>query len=159
MARRRSWTDEQLAEAVADSLSIAEVCRKLGLVGVGGNYKTVQQRIEHLELDISHHLGKGANCGNHHRGGTAAKPLAEVMVKDSTFKTSHLKTRLLREGIFERKCYSCDGVEWLGNPIPLELEHVNGISNDHRQENLTILCPNCHALTPTYRGRNNGPLR
>ena len=43
---------------------------------------------------------------------------------------------------------------WMGEPIPLELEHINGNHLDNRLENLTILCPNCHALTPTYRGKN-----
>jgi len=44
--------------------------------------------------------------------------------------------------------------EWLGQPIPLELEHANGDRTDNRLEKLSLLCPNCHALTPTYRGRN-----
>lgn len=43
---------------------------------------------------------------------------------------------------------------WNGELIPLELEHINGINNDNRLENLTLLCPNCHAQTPTYRGKN-----
>lgn len=52
------------------------------------------------------------------------------------------------------KCESCNLEEWLGNKIPLELDHINGVNNDNRIENLRILCPNCHALTPTYRGKN-----
>ena len=44
----------------------------------------------------------------------------------------------------------------MGKPIALELHHINGIKNDLRIENLLILCPNCHALTDNYRGKNIG---
>ena len=52
------------------------------------------------------------------------------------------------------KCYNCNLTNWLGFNIPLELEHINGDNRDNRIENLILLCPNCHALTPTYRGKN-----
>jgi 5-methylcytosine-specific restriction endonuclease McrA len=50
----------------------------------------------------------------------------------------------------------CDRERWNGLPIPLELDHVNGMRSDNRLSNLRILCPNCHAQTPNYRGRNIG---
>ena len=68
---------------------------------------------------------------------------------------------MIEEGLFERKCYGCGKTHWncdLTNYkdelIPLELEHKNGNNKDNRIENLTLLCPNCHAQTGTYRGRN-----
>ncbi len=45
-----------------------------------------------------------------------------------------------------------------GRPIPLELDHINGRRDDNRLDNLRILCPNCHAQTETYRGKNIGAL-
>lgn len=63
-----------------------------------------------------------------------------------------------RRRVFEDqngRCNRCGLVEWQGQPIPLELEHKNGINSDNRRENLEGLCPNCHALTSTWRGRNN----
>ena len=60
----------------------------------------------------------------------------------------------IKSGIFKHKCYKCNLYEWQSKPIPIELEHINGDHFDNRIENLTILCPNCHALTPTYRGKN-----
>jgi hypothetical protein len=60
----------------------------------------------------------------------------------------------LKEKIFEYRCYKCNNVEWLGQPISLELEHKNGNHFDNRLENLTILCPNCHAQTETYCSKN-----
>ena len=71
-------------------------------------------------------------------------------------KTSYLKARLIREGVKDARCESCNGTQWEGEPIPLELDHVNGKRDDNRLENLRLICPNCHAQTPTYRGRNIG---
>jgi len=69
-------------------------------------------------------------------------------------QTFKLKHRLIREGILEPKCYRCGLTTWQGLPIPLELEHKNGNPHDNSLDNLTLLCPNCHALTATYRGKN-----
>jgi 5-methylcytosine-specific restriction endonuclease McrA len=69
-----------------------------------------------------------------------------------------LKLRLIKEGFFEYRCMVCQRTEWQDSPMPLELHHINGDRMDHRLENLQLLCPNCHALTPTYRARNKGRL-
>ena len=54
------------------------------------------------------------------------------------------------------KCWSCALTEWKGLPIPIELEHADGNSDNNSKENLSLVCPNCHALTPTYKGKNKG---
>lgn len=77
--------------------------------------------------------------------------MSEILIEHSDYiNTSCLRMRLLKAGIKEHKCECCNRTEWLGKPIKLELHHVNGI----KDSNLQILCPNCHAFTDHYRGRN-----
>ena len=154
---RRKWTDEQFIEAVKSSLSYAEVLRKIGLKVAGSNYDTVKRKISELNLDTSHMTGKVWNQGERYRPIKQKQPIEEILVEHSTYvNTNHLRQRLLNEGLKKRKCECCGNSEWMGEPIALELHHVNGIKNDLRIENLQILCPNCHAFTDTYRGKNIG---
>jgi HNH endonuclease len=82
-------------------------------------------------------------------------PLAEILVTGSTFSRGHLKRRLLREGLKQPICELCgQGVLWRGRRMSLVLDHINGVRDDHRLENLRMLCPNCNATLDTHCGRN-----
>ena len=154
---KKHWTEEQFIEAVKSSLSYAEVIRKLGLKPAGSNYDTVKRKISELNLSSSHMTGQAWNQGARFRPVQQARPLSEVLVKNSTWVNSNnLRKRLLKEGLKEHKCECCGNSEWMRKPIALELHHVNGIKDDLRIENLQILCPNCHAFTDNYRGKNSG---
>ena len=85
-----------------------------------------------------------------------AQPLAEILVAGRLVNSAKLRKRLIAEGLKEEQCEMCGRRAWMGEPIPLELEHTNGQRGDNRFENLRLLCPNCHSFTPTYRGRNIG---
>lgn len=150
---KTKWTDEQLIEACKTSRSIRQILSKLGLKEAGGNYSIIKRKIKEKELDISHFTGRGWNTGLIVKP-NPPKPLNEILTINSTYQSNKLRQRLLKESVFEHKCSNCNNSEWLGNSIPLELEHINGDSSDNRLENLTLLCPNCHSLTPTYRGKN-----
>ena len=148
-------TDEQFSQVVANNLSVAQVILALGLVPAGGNYKTVQNRIQRLALDTSHFTGSGWNVGERYQNVGCPFSWEGILIEKSSYTSTHrLKNRLLGAGLKKRVCESCCNTEWLGNPIPLELHHINGINNDHRIENLQLLCPNCHAQTSSYRGKN-----
>ncbi|MFJ8348950.1 HNH endonuclease [Streptomyces sp. NPDC094153] len=124
----------------------------LGLAPRGGNYVTVKRYIQVLGLDTSHWLGQSW-VGKRGTPPTL-RPLASILVQNSDYATSWLRKRLIDAGLKEHRCEECRLTEWQGKPIPLEVDHLNGIANDHRIDNLRLLCPNCHALTPTWRGRN-----
>ncbi|MDA3780318.1 MAG: HNH endonuclease signature motif containing protein [Bacteroidales bacterium] len=152
---KHKYSKNELENAVKESKSIASVCRCLNIRPVGGNYKTIKEKIKKYDIDNSHFTGQGWNVGLKFKP-SKKRPLSEILVKNSDFSsTTKLKHRLFNEGVKEKKCEKCKLSEWLGLPIPLELDHINGINTDHRIENLRILCPNCHAQTPTYRRRNN----
>lgn len=152
---KRKWDNKTFIQVVNTSLSYAEVIRKLDLKVAGSNYDTVKRKITELNLDTSHMTGKIWNQGKRYRPIKRAKPLKEVLVKHSTWvNTNNLRKRLLNEGLKERKCECCGNTKWMGEPIALELHHINGIKDDLRIENLQILCPNCHAFTDNYRGKN-----
>lgn len=158
MNRKRRYTDEQLIAAVAQADAIVHVLRTLGLREAGGNYLTVRQKIKELGLQTSHWRGsawlRGKPTFYDH-----TQSLDSILVKNSTYmSTARLKKRLINKGIFDPRCMSCQQEAWLSQPIPLELHHVNGDRMAHRLENLQLLCPNCHALTPTYRARNKGKI-
>lgn len=154
---RRTWTNEQLAEAVATSYSYAQALRKLGLKPGGHPYRVIQQAIDELGLDTSHMKGQGWAKGVPNPSAGRRRPLEEILVANSDYlNTNDLKLRLFKEGLKERVCERCGLREWRGSPAPLQLDHANGDRRDNRLENLRILCPNCHAQTDTWCSRNRG---
>lgn len=110
--------------------------------------------IEAHKLDTSHWLGMAHLRGKTHTW-TRCIPLSDVLVERSTYgDRSRLKRRLLREGLLAPTCAECGLADWRGRPLSLQLDHINGVGDDHRIENLRLLCPNCHSQTSTYCGRN-----
>lgn len=83
-------------------------------------------------------------------------PLEEVLVAGRPTSTNNLRRRLIRSGLKAARCEICGITEWQGRPAQLQLDHINGDRCDNRLENLRIVCPNCHAQTETYCGKNQG---
>ena len=81
--------------------------------------------------------------------------LEEYLEKSSDIQTNKIRTRLLEEGYKEYKCESCGLTTWMDKPIPLEVHHKDGNRRNNIIENFALLCPNCHAFTDSYRGKNS----
>jgi Zn finger protein HypA/HybF involved in hydrogenase expression len=149
---RHSYTVEEFKSAVEGSFSIAQALVKLGLAPKGGNYRVFKKFEKLYNVDTSHFTGQGHLKGKTHNFNTV--PLSEILVKNYEYSSNKLRKRLIIEGIKEHRCECCGLNEWLGESIPLELDHIDGDHYNNMLENLKILCPNCHAKTPTYRGKN-----
>ena len=158
----RKYTEEQLKDAILTSLSIRQALTKLNVAAAGGNYEVFKKAVAYFDIDTSHFLGQKTNSGIRHKGGSVAFTLENICVENSTYaSTYNLKKKLLSQGVMKPICVGCGLDTWISLlscdmevPIPLELDHINGIRSDNRLTNLRLLCPNCHALTSTYRGKN-----
>lgn len=161
MVRFRSWSDDELIAAVKGSKSYRAVIIQLGLVPAGGNYVQIRQAIERLKIDVGHFTGQGWNEGwkSDYRRERRIQELDAVLISGSRVQSHGLKKRLFHAGLKEAKCELCGWCEMsLDGRIPVELDHINGDRYDNRLENLRILCPNCHSLQPTHRGKNKKVL-
>lgn len=155
MPKIRSWTDEQLRIAVKDNYSYRAVLLTLGLVPAGGNYQHVTRIIDELGYSTEHFKGQGWNVGWNFDPRKPVTPLPNLLVLNSTVQSNTLKIRLFKDGIKTPQCELCGWNERsVDGRIPVELDHINGHHNDNRIENLRILCPNCHSLQTTHRGKN-----
>lgn len=157
MRMPRKWNEQDLVKAVASNTSIRGTLKSINLRPTGGNYNVIKIKILELKLDTAHFKGKAWNKGL--VGTTRSNRIAtqDLLQKNSHFQSFKLKKRLFQEGIKFPKCELCGWSEISQDGrIPVELDHINGDNTDNRIENLRILCPNCHSLQPTHRGRNIG---
>ena len=151
----KTYTEDDFKRAVKENYSVAGVIRQIGLESVsGGNYKTVKILVKRFKLNTSHWTGQG-HLKNKTHNWTKAKPYKEILVKNSTYRsTGALKRRLIKDKILVHICSICKIDSWNNVDIVLQLDHINGDNMDNRIENLRLLCPNCHSQTDTYCGKN-----
>jgi Zn finger protein HypA/HybF involved in hydrogenase expression len=147
----RKYTLTDLTDAIKTSVSVRECLTKLNVAPQGGNYAIFHKAVKHFNLDTSHFTGKNLSG---RKLPARRKSIDEYLTKQSSTQSFKLKRYLLESSIFEAKCVSCGLFSWLNEPIPLELDHIDGDNTNNELSNLRLLCPNCHAKTPTYRGKN-----
>ncbi|MCX6794360.1 MAG: HNH endonuclease [Candidatus Gottesmanbacteria bacterium] len=154
--RKRSWTEEELKKATSKSRSYRHILHLLHLKEAGGNYTQIKKYLREYHIDTSHLKGKAWNKGMKGLGRVHIS-LEQILVENSEFQSYKLKKRLFQQKLRPEHCELCGWAERsVDGRLPLELDHINGNHRDNRLNNLRILCPNCHSLQITHRGKNRG---
>ena len=144
---------QKLQEIVSSCTSFSNILKHFNLLNKGGNVKTLKSRLEYDSIDYSHiRLGKGSNSGRKFR--KKHTPLNELFTTNSNYNRNCLKRKIIENKLLLEQCQLC-GIHdtWNGKPLTLQLDHINGISDDNRLNNLRFLCPNCHSQTDTFSGK------
>jgi hypothetical protein len=149
------FNEAQLREAIAEARSWAETLRGLRYRSAGGNWRTVKKYAALWGISTDHFDPDAVRRESLLRA-KVARPLQEVLVEGSSYNRSNLKRRLFAEGLKHRRCELCGQDEiWRGRRMALILDHINGVPDDNRLENLRIVCPNCAATFDTHCARKN----
>lgn len=150
------FTENELRLAIESSKSWNETLRRLRYRSQGGNAATIKKYARTWGIPTGHFDPHAASVAGLRRYHKKAIPLENILVAGSKYNRAHLKTRLFEAGLKERCCELCGQDEnWNGSRMALILDHINGIPDDNRLENLRIACPNCAATFPTHCGRAN----
>ena len=145
------YSEAELRAVVPRATNLTEVLRHFGLRPAGGNHRLLRRWLDTWGISTEHFIGTP-------HGPPRREPIAleEVLVLGSTYQRSQIKQRLYDTGLKQRRCELCgQGEEWRGRRMSLILDHINGIADDNRLENLRIVCPNCAATLETHCGRAN----
>lgn len=150
------YTKEMLEQEVPNCSSFAGLARLLNIAPVGSNCTHLKNRCKFFEIDTSHFLGQRHMLGKISKNKLCPK---DILVVDRNNKGRESATRLKRAMIEVGVDYKCDvcsmGPIWLGNPILLQIDHINGVYWDNRLCNLRFICPNCHVQTETWGNSSN----
>lgn len=146
-------SDDYYKELITKSKTWDEVMSELKFTTLQ-IFKNVKDHLDKLDMDYSH-LKKPTIFRTNSR-----YSLEEILVENSYYTNmSLLKKRLIREYDWKHECSGCNKSTYSNNwvsdvPMPLEIDHINGIHSDNRITNIRFLCPNCHSFTETYKGKN-----
>lgn len=146
---KSKYKEKELELILKSCTTIADGLRKLNLKPNGG-HGLLRKLIKKILVN------QGTYLGQHHKKnlGKIRKENNEIFVENSNLSSFKVKSHLFKRNIKKRICENCLNTNWLKNKIPLELHHKDGNPRNNKIKNLQILCPNCHAFTCNYRGKN-----
>lgn len=144
---------EELIRILNECNLIGEVLSRFDLKNHGSNYKTLVARLQYENIDYIKFKNNKYNGGKCNRPNK--RPIEFYLKEKCNHSRNAIKIRLLKENLLEKKCQICK-IEplWNNKRLVLVLDHINGVSNDYRLENLRLLCPNCNSQTDTFSGKN-----
>lgn len=147
-------SDEKFVQLIKNSSNIAEVLFKLGytIKGNSWGYSQVKQRMTDLNLDFGQFKGKNPM---YKKVQIKSIQKEKLLRENCKHQRSVLRRYIISNNLIPYKCAICGLTKWNNKTLSLELDHINGINNDNRLENLRFLCPNCHSQTCTYGSRNS----
>lgn len=155
---------EEFQKIVDNSSSILDIMKFFNLSLKGsGTYKTIYRRIKQDSIDLQKFKNNVLNLRKNilsslHKKATI--PIEELLVEGKSKNNCNLKKRLIQSGLIENKCSICgNNGFWMGSPISLDLDHVNGNHEDNTLSNLRILCPNCHRQTKNFGSKNSRQIK
>lgn len=147
---RYKYSNEQLARFVAESYSVMEVMRKLGIRLTGGSHSNITKRIKGAGISMAHFTAMRWNKGK--KVGFSVGPEDALVSRDSGPRANgrRASAKILRRSLLaigrEYQCEGCGiGASYNDLPMVLEIDHVDNNWLDDRAENLRFLCPNCHS--------------
>lgn len=142
IARWRTFTKEEFEYLLKESRSWAEFAQKLGYSKQGGGAITsLKKAVKEYNLSTEHFLGQAWNKENYDYSS----------FENGSYKKNGKTTAIPLIKLRGRKCEDCGLEEWLGQPINLEIHHIDGDRSNNSLENLKLLCPNCHSYTENFR--------
>jgi hypothetical protein len=144
MKKWENFSKEEIENFIKESRSYRDLALKLGYSNESGSaIATIKSMIQELNLDVSHFTGQGWNKNNfdYSRFQYGKKIRGATMIQALT-------------ALRGWRCENCGLTEWQGQKVPLEVHHIDGDELNSVLENLQVLCPNCHALTNNYKGKN-----
>lgn len=144
----RKYTKDVIEEAVKISKSWRDVCKYFKLNISGGSQSYFKRLANRYNTDYSHFTGRGWRKD---KTLPCKKEVLSYCTENSNINSDKLRKKLIKSGYKKHMCEKCGLTEWLGEPAPLELDHINSNHHDNRIENLQVLCPNCHSLETAKR--------
>lgn len=152
--RETKYTKDNLQKAVDQAKCLRDVAIFMNTNPRNGNLTYIGRQLKKLNIDYSHFPSMSKIPWNKGIKSNGFKtPISDFLVKNKYCGSHNLKKRLIKERILIAKCNKCNLEKWLDEKIPLELNHIDGNHTNNELSNLELLCPNCHAFTPHYRGK------